>query len=286
MNKLAELSIKNYNILHKFSLEREEKKKLIALSLDEKINKSIEILRQYTLNKNCELAFSGGKDSIVINKLVKMAKIKPKIFFSNTTLEAPEVYQFIRENYPNIEWRKTKLTMFQLISRRKIPPTRMVRYCCSYLKEIHNQSNLLILGIRWEESNKRKDRKIYEQSKRNPLTYYINPILFWNTKDIWNFINRYKLKYPILYDEGYERIGCIGCPLQSIKGKIRDFRRYPQYFGMYLKAFSNMLKNHKPSDKTKLKGYTPEQVMYWWVFEKHPKGNEQLDLNTLKEITI
>lgn len=38
-----------------------------------------------------------------------------------------------------------------------MPPTRLVRYCCSELKERDGQGRVKITGVRWAESIKRKE---------------------------------------------------------------------------------------------------------------------------------
>ena len=73
----------------------------------------------------------------------------------------------------------------------------------------------------------------------------VNPIIDWTEEDVWEFLNDVaKVPHCSLYDEGYTRIGCIGCPLQGREGMIRDFERYPAFKNMYIKAFEKMIENH------------------------------------------
>jgi 3'-phosphoadenosine 5'-phosphosulfate sulfotransferase (PAPS reductase)/FAD synthetase len=37
------------------------------------------------------------------------------------------------------------------------------------------------------------------------------PIIFWNEKDIWNYIKLYNLEYSDIYNKGYDRTGCVFC---------------------------------------------------------------------------
>jgi phosphoadenosine phosphosulfate reductase len=63
---------------------------------------------------------------------------------------------------------------------------------------------------------------------------------------VWEFLNeRVKVSHCELYDEGFTRIGCVGCPLQSSRGMRRDFERWPQYKELYIKAFDKMLLNRR-----------------------------------------
>ena len=73
----------------------------------------------------------------------------------------------------------------------------------------------------------------------------INPIVDWEDDDVWEFLNDVaKVPHCCLYDEGFTRLGCIGCPLQGREGMLCDFERWPGYKNLYIKAFDRMIKNH------------------------------------------
>ena len=87
-------------------------------------------------------------------------------------------------------------------------------------------------------------RKMVEQCYMKKKTT-INPIVDWEDEDVWEFLNEVvKVPHCELYDQGYTRLGCIGCPLQGRAGMERDFERYPKYKELYIKAFYQMIKNH------------------------------------------
>ena len=107
----------------------------------------------------------------------------------------------------------------------------------------------------------------------------LNPIIDWTTEDVWEFIKEYKIPYCCLYDEGFTRLGCIGCPMGGRKGQLREFERYPKYKANYIRAFEKMLKyRHKREldgiDKQNWK--TGEDVFKWWLNGGDDK-NETLD---------
>lgn len=62
------------------------------------------------------------------------------------------------------------MSMFRLISERTIPPTRQNRYCCAELKETQGAGHVVVTGVRWAESVRRKKLhgvvNIKTQSKR------------------------------------------------------------------------------------------------------------------------
>lgn len=79
---------------------------------------------------------------------------------------------------------------------------------------------------------------------------------------MWEFIRKYDVPYCELYDQGYKRLGCIGCPMSVNQAK--ELERYPKYKRAYLRAFKEMLENL--DKKTTWK--TPEDVMEWWIGDK------------------
>jgi phosphoadenosine phosphosulfate reductase len=225
-------------------------------------------IQKYEPDKGYYLAFSGGKDSIVIYDLAVRAGVKFDAHFTFTTLDPPEVVQFIKSNYPSVAWERPKASMFELIVKKGFPPTRMKRYCCGEIKEIHGKARLVMTGLRKAESVNRRDRRVYEQSIRNRKTWYLNPIIEWSDKDVWGYIESHSLLYPSLYDEGYDRIGCIMCPLQSIEGRKRDAKRYPKFYKAYIRAFDRMLKSRPEHSHFHKEWQTAEEVMDWWINER------------------
>lgn len=227
---------------------------------------AILLLQQHEPPDGYYLAFSGGKDSITIYDLAIRAGVKFSAHFHMTTVDPPEVLQFIRDNYPDVIWGRPKKSMFKIIVEHGTPPTRFRRYCCRELKEIGGRGRTIILGIRAAESSRRKKRKPYEESTIHKGKFFVNPILSWSDSDVWSYIRRRNLKYPSLYDTGRTRIGCILCPLQSQKGRIRDLEDYPKFGKAYLRAFKRMLEKIESKGKSNPYGWkTPEEVMDWWI---------------------
>ena len=87
-------------------------------------------------------------------------------------------------------------------------------------------------------------RKMVEQCyQKNKVT--VNPIVDWTEEEVWEFIKEVaQVPYCELYDQGFTRLGCIGCPLQGREGRLADFERWPRYKMLYIKAFDRMIANH------------------------------------------
>ena len=99
----------------------------------------------------------------------------------------------------------------------------------------------------------------------------VNPIIEWKTTDIWDFIHENGIKYNTLYDRGYTRVGCIGCPMASKIDKARLFSDYPKYKENYIRAFDRLIKKRKERGMV-CKWETGEDVFRWWTQDDTIKG--------------
>lgn len=173
------------------------------------------------------------------------------------------------------------ITMWNLIPQKLIPPTRVMRYCCDKLKETGGNDRFVVTGVRWAESYSRKknqgiitargkkqdlqpllesdnfaateksgiklindNEQSREQIEACPTLHkmVLNPIIDWTDADVWEFIRQENIPYCGLYDEGFLRLGCIGCPMAGQHGRERGFLRWPKYKAAYLLAFAAMLR--------------------------------------------
>lgn len=239
---------------------------LIEKTLLGEINKvdiAIERAKYYEPKEGYLLAFSGGKDSVAAYFILKMAKVKFKAIYSPTSVDPPEVIQFIKKNFKDVEFAKYKETMWELIPRKLMPPTRVARYCCDVMKErTGEKGDTVVLGVRWAESSKRKKLPMFGFWKGKQI---LRVIIDWTDEDVWQFIKENNLPYCSLYDKGWERIGCIGCPLNPSKMKW-ELNQYPKYKEAYIRAFERMIKNRKEKGK-ECEWETGEEVMNWWLGE-------------------
>ena len=96
----------------------------------------------------------------------------------------------------------------------------------------------------------------------------LNPIIDWTEREVWDFIKSEKVPYCELYDEGFHRLGCIGCPMAQQHGREREFLRWPKYKQAYLRAFEKMLLERKRRgkyDPNARMGGDAKSVFNWWM---------------------
>jgi len=203
----------------------------------DKVAMAIDRIKAFEPPEGYYVAFSGGKDSVVLLDLVKRSGVKFDAHYNITGIDPPELYYFIRDNFPEVERHRPEITIWSLIVKKMMPPTRLVRYCCEYLKERGGTDRTVVTGVRWAESNKRSKRRLHEACFRNSRKHYLNPIIDWSDADVWEYIKSVGLKYCGLYDEGFKRLGCIGCPMDG-DGRRKEFDRWPRFEKKYRKAFA------------------------------------------------
>ena len=296
----------------------------------DKVQQAVDRFRAFEPPDGYYLAFSGGKDSQCIYHLAQIAGVKFDAHYRVTSVDPPELVRFIRSQYPDVSFDiphdkdGKPISMWNLIPRKLMPPTRLVRYCCSELKETGGMGRIVVTGVRKAESARRKvsngvitmpnaktariaaengadfvetvrggvilnldndaERRTVEQCFRTSKTM-LNPIVDWEDDDVWDFLNDVvRVPHCELYDQGYARLGCIGCPM-SYK-RADELEHYPKYKVLYLKAFERMLAERDRRGKTGAVHFTsPEAVMSWYL-EETPKSNAvdgQIDIDTIME---
>lgn len=218
-------------------------------SLDKKVKRAIKLLQSIPQDGDIEVSYSGGKDSDVILELAKMAGIKYRAIYKNTTIDPPGTIKHCREK--GVEILQPKESFFHLVERKGIP-TRRARFCCAELKE-YKVLDRAIQGIRRSESIKRRDRykepeicRVYGKDEK--VKIYL-PILDWTDEDVARFIAERGIQcHSLYYDEdgkfhSERRLGCIGCPMKSDNGK-EDFKKYPKMLKRMIKAAQTFLDTH------------------------------------------
>lgn len=259
---------------------------------------------------------SGGKDSSVCVALAERAGIPFEVMHNHTTVDAPETVYFVRSEFKRLEekgiqctvdfphYKGERVTMWSLIPQKLMPPTRLVRYCCSILKERGGAGRFITTGVRWAESPARKkNRGIYEASPADKNKRVIlnndnderrrlfetctlrakrtcNPIIDWEDSDVWDFLQTEKIPVNPLYECGFSRVGCIGCPMAGTQGRQKEFARYPKYKDAYIRAFDRMLEERKRRGKmqgTWRAGKTGYDIFHWWMEDGVLPGQTYLE---------
>lgn len=214
--------------------------------------------------------------------------------------EVPRYSETVRDE----KLRGKPITMWNLIPKEKYPPTRISRYCCRNLKESGGDGRVTVTGVRWAESKRREQeqdivnifsasddfnvvnatgarvnksggviltndnddvRRLVESCYKRHKTN-INPIIDWSDFEVWEFIRSNGIPYCQLYDEGFSRLGCIGCPMSG-KGREKQFLRWKKYKTHYILAFERMIQARKQAGLKEITtiGSNGNEVFNWWM---------------------
>nr|DAJ17126.1 MAG TPA: phosphoadenosine-phosphosulfate reductase [Myoviridae sp. ctsKG11] len=262
-------------------------------------------MSQMLYEKPLVVTYSGGKDSDTVLKLAQIAKIPFEVLHSHTTVDAPETVYHVRETFRGLELTGikcdidyhvrpdgTRTTMWNLILKKLMPPTRIVRYCCAELKEGGGKGRFIVTGARWDESNARKknrgileviaskrenkivlsndndeDRRLFETCQMKGKRV-VNPIVDWTTRDVLDFCSENKVRLCPLYANGWRRVGCVGCPIARTSTRYNEFAQYPTYKKAYIAAFDRMIEERNRRGKIEgkmMRWYTGVDVFHWWM---------------------
>lgn len=257
------------------------------------------------------ITYSGGKDSDVLLHLAEASGIPFEVLHSLTTADAPETVQHVHETFRRLESKGVKCTvdkhvnpdgsrttMWNLIPRKLMPPTRLVRYCCSELKESGGKDRFIATGVRWAESTARKGRgnlEVIASKRKDSLILsndndenrrlfetcqikgkrVVNPIIDWQEADVLDYAEAERIPMNPLYCEGFKRVGCVGCPMAG-KSRAMEFNRYPKIKAAYIRAFERMLEERARKGRAST-WQTGVDVFHWWLEDGVLSGQEVLE---------
>lgn len=169
------------------------------------------------------VSFSGGKDSALVAVLVNKALGSVPLLFSDTTIEYPPTYDYIREFARHLGvplfWQRPQQSFLELCDVLD-PPSRVIRWCCTVCKSqpinaFYNTLDCEVLnfdGIRRAESTRRARYPRVYQVPKYAREITARPILDWPTLAVWFYTRANGIPSNSMYDLGFSRVGCMYCP--------------------------------------------------------------------------
>lgn len=238
-----------------------------------RVEVAIARLKEFEPLEGYYLAFSGGKDSIVIYDLTIKAGIKFDAHYSQGGIDPPELVQFIRKQYLQVIFDRPEMSIWKGVMIHGMP-RRQSRWCCELIKEQHGGGRYVLTGIRWQESSRRRARRMVEVCRTDKTKIFVHPIIDWTTQDVWEYIKGNNLPYCSLYDEGFKRLGCVLCPMQTAKQTQIELQRFSKLAEAWKRACYRYWDNAVAHPSVK-RWTTPEDMWQWWISRKsEPKVND------------
>jgi phosphoadenosine phosphosulfate reductase len=249
---------------------------LEQLTLETGLNKvefAIDLLKAWEPPEGYYLAFSGGKDSVAIYDLAVKAGVKFDAHYCVSPIDPPQIYKFIKEHYPDVIWDYHAKGFWKMVDNKGLP-TRQDRWCCQIIKEAGGKGRVVVVGNRRTESHNRSKQCFTGQGiGSNKTKFFVRPIMEFSNSDIWQYMRENHLPCCELYDQGFERLGCIMCPL----GKNPEYEalRFPKIDTLWRRACDHLVEAEKSRGYLGKKGKplkyqfkTGEEKRQWWVKRK------------------
>ena len=189
---------------------------------------TVEEVLQYFLNEykgRIAFASSLGAEDQVLTHMIREIAPDTKIFTLDTGRMFQETYDLIdRTNarykmkmeiyfpdYKQVENMVNDKGMnlfYESVENRKL--------CCHIRKiePLHRAlegCDIWITGLRKEQSVTRNNNNLLELDENNHGRLKLNPLINWSEDEVWDFINKHKVPYNTLHDQGFPSIGCLPC---------------------------------------------------------------------------
>ena len=215
------------------------------------------------------VAFSGGKDSIVTLDLVQRALPHNsfKVLFGDTRMEFPDTYETVsviekKCNDLGIEFIRSKSDYSPEYTWRQFgPPATVTRWCCSVhktapqviaLREVTGKSDftgMAFIGVRASESIARSEYDYISLGEKHKGQYSCNPILEWNSAELYCYIFLEQLYLSEAYKKGNRRAGCLVCPRAAERNDFMSRAWYTTEFDALVNIIKDMYKSSFSSEE-------------------------------------
>lgn len=190
------------------------------------------LLRRRLMERTIYASISGGKDSVAMGLWFKELEFPFHGVFADTGWEHPSLYDHLRGPVTRalgpIHEVRGELDFVDLVRKKGLFPSRVMRFCTEQLKVLPIQKYLLeqsdneeivnAVGIRRAESKARSKMDMWEWSDSFDCEIF-RPLVDWSKDDVIAIHKRHGVPLAPLYEMGAGRVGCWPC-IHSAKKEI------------------------------------------------------------------
>lgn len=238
-----------------------------------KIETAVELLQACQPVGDYYGAFSGGKDSVVVEHLSVVAQARVVWHYCVSPIDPPEIHSFIKQYHPEVQWDWHARGFWKTV-RIKGLPTRTSRWCCEIIKEAGGLGEVVIVGNRRAEGRGRSKQGCFGKSDKQDKVF-VRPIFHWSHKEVWEYIHLYNLPYCPLYDEGLRRLGCVMCPMASDFNRGVEMVKFPKIAKLWRLACDRIVADRLSRGNISKRGKpykhqykTGQELWEWWISGK------------------
>ena len=176
-------------------------------------------------------SYNGGKDAVVILHLIRAAAAhfyatnehiqpeRPRAVYFDHKDEFPDIITLLHDTVTDYD---LDMIAFQegisfgqglqiIVDKNQVPGTADQVFPCSF-----------VLGTRTTDPNAGNQGNFAPSSSYMPPFMRVNPVLDWTYGHIWHVLRLFKLRYCVLYDQGYTSLGTtkdtMPCPALAVAG--------------------------------------------------------------------
>lgn len=233
--------------------------------LEEKIKESKQIiLDNYSKDNNACFLFSCGKDSVIVDYLLKELKLRDYIYqyYFATGFETNGILDYLKSR-PDISsitidaekyMRENKCFALsshikKLYKENGIIDSIFAKSCCNYKRQVVtkqlNKFDIFFTGVRKDDEYNTKNwvKSAITIKKKNKKI--ISPIFNWTSEDCYEYIKENNIKLPKDYDTlGFTR-SCPICPIQYNENIEKIKQYYPNLYDRYINLIKYLYDNRR-----------------------------------------
>ncbi|WP_245157067.1 phosphoadenosine phosphosulfate reductase domain-containing protein [Anaerovorax sp. IOR16] len=215
------------------------------------------------------VSYSGGKDSEVTFDIVKRALPHNAfiVIFGDTGMEFPDTYKAV--DITKLFCDKEGINFyvahsdFKPLDSWKLfgPPSSAMRWCCGVhktapqllkLREITGKQDvkeMAFVGVRSSESVRRSGYDYISFGTKHKGQLSFNPILDWNSAEVYIYIYMQNLLMNDAYKKGSSRVGCLFCPMAALKSDFFNYTLYKDELQPYIDIIKNLYVDGRGDEK-------------------------------------